>query len=1230
MAKSFNCKKGMFFTLDALVAISIILIAFSLVIGITPTKDFQKSEYQQMHYLADDAIQAFANTKFSSINETIRNEIMALTEVSDEDLMNKSIIEVVGLLWSVYNDTDYRRNYSANITRDFFSPLLGGINYSLKIGDYKNDNQTLIYSSAGTPPSQETRKQQTSAFRLVSGYKENSPHTGFVSRAFLTGATKKTQSYAYFGGFEGNGNITKLLELPSIIDAIGEIYLEMDTESNFTLYINNNYSGSYNVSGRVPLRAKNWTISSTYSSNLVSGPNNITVVFPEINTAYIGGGFLRVKYNTTQMDTSEMKLNSDGNVTERYLFPGIDGLINIYSSFYVPGVLKSLGIQLHYLSDYEVFLIIGNISVYANSSNVSKYIYLNNSFLSTLLNYPTFNQTMPIRFGTTTVNGLNDGSDAVLITDVSGSMGWCLMAASSGTDCDFFTPGIQRIKLDVAKESDIDFVTTILANPGQNVGLISYHSLVEDTKTVNLTDNSSKLISMINTYVPGGSTCIACGIKSATDILAPTINATTYISNKSAWLYNDSFILSTPPIDSQGRNWTHINYSLEGSWKTGNAVFGNGSVGIPITTGIIGGITESHPDLWDMSADKSTPEIDFTSGMNYTFNTFGLGAGDDGWDWGAGYGNDSALARNTYGIINGRLVYSTTLSGTNQCNSNDCSGGYGIQINITNDQYALISSGGIANISFQYWWAATQANFESTDEVWIKGRWTEPGPIVHYFGTEQSSANGDSTPEIERRNDPDSSITGTFNQDITSWITGPGTYYLDFGGKLMANANNERGNFSFDNILLEINNYSNTNNSVYFRKNFTISDINTIGKGLIRILSGDSAEAYLNGALVFNNTGSQGAYGYAETISRKKFKQGDNLLAVKLYTLERHPSRFDLELIAINESRNKAMLVMTDGDANEPLVPYTSPLTSKPILAKGLFSIEKQDAINRSCFAYENYGIISYSVGFGADAKNDTLQAIAECGHGVYYYGANAEELKEIYRDIANSIISYSTQAAEISGDTPASKLYTDSFIEYNYTPYNLNKYGNISLTLESETFGNSSGNYSVETPKNGSYNITSSMAVIDIKATSYSSDYWTSTLETNSTSKQWKTAFNLSRFGPAYSSLGDPFIVNVPVSNIVPGELNYVRINTARNSTNFQGGSPDNRIIYSIKINGTVGYGNTFPTLENATEDAKRRLNDSLSELGITVTNIYFGSQNVGEIPWMWGPAIITLEVWR
>ncbi|MBU4301054.1 MAG: hypothetical protein ABIF85_04035 [Nanoarchaeota archaeon] len=1232
MRWSFKHRKGVFFTFDALVAISLLLIAFSYLAAIPTAKTFQKSEYQQMHYLADDAIQAFSNTKFSSINETIRDEIMALPRLSGEDIMNKSVIEAIGLIWSVYNETEYERNYSANITRDFFGPLLAGMNYSLKIGDYKSTTPVQIYSSTGTLPSQETRKQQTSTFRIISGYKEKSPHTGFVARAYVTGAAKKTQSYIYFGGFEGNGNITKLLELPSIINTIQGAYLEMDTESNFTIFVNGIYSGKYNVSSSVPLRAKNWTMPSIYLSEFMPGQNNITVAFDDINKAYVGGGFIRVNYNTAQMDTAELKINPDGNVTEKYIFPGINGLINVYSSFYVPGILKSLGIQLHYLSEYNVFLNIGNVSVYSNGSNVSKYIYLNNTYLNSLLNYSLFNQTMPIRLGTNAVSGMNDGSDAILITDVSGSMGWWMANDNTNgvnrncSDPLFSAPDTSRIS--VAKCADEEFINNILGTPGQKIGLVNYSTMTRGV--VNLTDNSTLLIAKINSYIDDSSTCMSCGIINATNILAATINITTKIANKSAWLYNDSFLLSAPPIDADGRNWTHINYSLESSWKSGNAVFGNGKHNIQKTTEILGGITALYPDLWDMAADKSTPEIDFTTGMNYTFNTFGLGAGNDGWDWGADYGNDSALARNTYNVINGRLVYSTTLAGTNQCNAFDCSGGYGIQINITNEQYAFISSGGVANISFQYWWAPTQTTFESTDEVWIKGSWTEPGPVAHYFGTEQSGANGDSTPEIARGNNPDNTITGTYNQDITSWIAGPGAYYLDFGGKLMANANNERGNFSFDNILLEINNYSNTNNSVYFRKNFTISDINAFGKGLIHTLSGDSAEVYLNGALIFNNTGSEGVSWYATIINRKNFKQDDNIIAVKLYTLAKHPSRFDLMLFAINESRNKAMLVMSDGVITADITPYTTALTSAQIIANGSFSTSETHAINRSCYAYENYGIISHAVAFSSAADNATLKAIADCGHGNFYSSSNADELMQIYKDIANNIISYSTQTAEISGDAPAAKLYTDSFIEYNYTPYINNTYGNISLTFESETFGNSTGNYSVESPKNGSYNITSKMAVIDVKATSYSSNYWTSTLETNSTSGQWKAAFNLSKFGNAYLSLGDPFIVYVPASDVKAGEMNYVRINTASNATSPRGGSPDNKIIYTIKIDGSVGYGNTFATLENATEDAIKRLNDRLLELGITVTNVNTGSQNVGKIPWMWGPAIMTLEVWK
>ncbi len=1170
----------------------VLLLSFAFVLGVKPPTVLKFSEYQGMHSLSEDSMQVFALTPFSSLGEPLKAELAAAANLTSEE-MNKSILDIVGILWGI-NRTDY----AANLTREYFWNILGNsTNYSLIIYEYGNNY--IIYNSSSIS---NKRRVISSTSRVVSGYKENNPRAGFVARAFIASATKRMQSYAYFGGFEGSGNITKILILPESVSAISEAYMEMDVASNFTLYINGKYSGAYNISARKPLYAKNWTVPQSYYGYFVNGSNNITVAFSGISSGYVGGGFIRVRYNTTILDTSGARLNPDGNATERYYFPGIDGLINIYSSFYVPGVLKSLGIQLHYMSNYTVYLIIGNVSVYENSTGTPKTIYLNNTFLSSVLNYSFFNQTMPVRFGTRNITGMGEGSDAVLITDVSGSMTTCDVDASGG-DCNGGIPGVQNRRIDIAKESDAEFVRVILANAGQKVGLISYDSTTKTAQTVNLTDNNNTLISMINTYAAGTTTCIACGIKSATDMLAATVSVANIIANRSQWHYNDSYLSGELPLDSEGRNWTSINYSLGALWKSGNAVFGNGSYSIPAATNIAG------------SAKTYANLSNITSGAKYD------------------YDNTTVV----YSATGNKKLNFSTRSGNplqNRClnggSNYDCSGGFIIMVNITPLQYAILSSGGVAYVSFDYWWNATNsASFESSDEVWIKARWVSPASGAHSLGSQLSSAGSDTTPEIASGSNPYYNFSGHALLNITAWIEGAGTYYLDFGGKLYASASDENGNFSFDNVLLEI---SNITDAVYFRKNFTIANISSVGKSILKVLSDDSAEIYINGAQVFNDTASAHGAAYwnaVNVISRRYFRQGENIIAARLRN-KAGPSRFDLELLAVNDSRNKAMLVMSDGQANVQLTPFVSPLTSAPILAGGSFSTADSDAINRSCFAYENYGIISHSVGFGSGADAATLGAIASCGRGSFYTSNNEDELKKIYRDIANSIISYSTQAAEISGETSPATLYTDSFIEYNYTPAVDPRYGNISLALESNTFGNTSGNYSVESPKNGSYNVSSNMLVTDAKVTSYSSDFWTSSLEVNSTTGSWKTAFSLNTFGTNYMSLGDPFIVNIPVSLIKPGEMNYVRINTAKNSTELEGGSPDNRVIYSVRVKGSVDYGVTFNTSDDAKADAKKRLSDYLASFGISADGIDTGSQDIGKIPWMWGPAVMTFEVWK
>ena len=158
-------------------------------------------------------------------------------------------------------------------------------------------------------------------------------------------------------------------------------------------------------------------------------------------------------------------------------------------------------------------------------------------------------------------------------------------------------------------------------------------------------------------------------------------------------------------------------------------------------------------------------------------------------------------------MVDGKIELDMETFGNNNCNNRDCSGAYGIQFNITQDIYNRILSGESLYVGFWYEWEGNDDDpFENADEVWIKARITSPSGAKHWLGTEQSSSGGDTTPEIDRRNNPDYDFFGYFYQNITQWVEGPGYYYLDLGGKLYASGSDEWGYFRFDNIQLEITN----------------------------------------------------------------------------------------------------------------------------------------------------------------------------------------------------------------------------------------------------------------------------------------------------------------------------------------------------------------------------------------------------------------------------------------
>lgn len=516
--------KGIVFTTDVIIGLSFAIIIILAFISVEFESTFPEKRYERLNYVADDILNLLSYLKVRSIQDrpTIQTLIQNGT-LKDEDL-NKTVLDLIGSFWYADN-----RTLAENITKEILEELYDDFCISL------TTSNESIYSSCGI-------NTQDIAVRakIDSGYELGRPVSGHIARAFLSSIKRKTtSSYSYFGGYVGDGNLSIILTLPSF-EAIEEAYMELDVGNNFTLYINGNSSGSYikGIAGGGNLRSDKWTVCNTtfnplYCSYFKTGNNTIGIYFNNITDNYVGGGYFKVKYNTSEMGSEQENIDT-------YIFPNINGFINLFSSFYIPGDLNKLDVHLHYKNNYTTYLTIGNTELYRNNDTNEQIVDITNTTLSSLLDYQNLSRkTIPIRLGTEAYfTAMRGNADVILLTDVSGSMNWRLDSSSTGTtrDCDnpnLYSPSTKRISL--AKCLDKEFLDIILNATGNRVGLIAYSGKPNWIPSSNVqpirsshdlsSDQASLEDQIEDDYYPDGATGLCGAIRQARAMLEQQSNA---------------------------------------------------------------------------------------------------------------------------------------------------------------------------------------------------------------------------------------------------------------------------------------------------------------------------------------------------------------------------------------------------------------------------------------------------------------------------------------------------------------------------------------------------------------------------------------------------------------------------------------------------------------------------------------------------------------------------------
>ena len=309
-----------------------------------------------------------------------------------------------------------------------------------------------------------------------------------------------------------------------------------------------------------------------------------------------------------------------------------------------------------------------------------------------------------------------------------------------------------------------------------------------------------------------------------------------------------------------------------------------------------------------------------------------------------------------------------------------------------------------------------------------------------------------------------------------------------------------------------------------------------------------------------------------------------------------------------------------------------------------------------------------FTIGFGpfeneCSFAGEVLGEVADIGNGTYQHSQDNVELQEIYENVSQEIltrIEQENQTVSVQEGEVKSNLLEYSHIEFQYQPLSEEPSpGKISVTMEESL---PLCNNTVEIP--------GGLDIIDAKVASYSGPHWSDLVVVNE-----ETAFNMSDYLVPYYRLGDPFEIQVPVDMLEEGE-NQIFVETGDSPENRTGCSEDDRFIYTALIPSattrtdvkeetkgcqwTVDFEDgdqqdiNVPTdydgsntctyqpdninfNENDTYDVA--MYDLLSQLdtnnngnvliNINELDLEVTTTVLEEIPYLWGPALLRLEVW-
>jgi hypothetical protein len=302
--------KGIALTLDAVIALLIMVSIISLLTFFRTESTSPFFMSQQLHSLSEDVLTILSESTLREIaNQTLLNTYKQIGLLNESDF-DKKAIDVIGALWAA------NRTEAANISKDILNDIIpNNMGYQVLI------NGANVYNSSDTlRPSYDDATTEISSSRIASGYEFNKPVTGFVARAWASKIRRNVtkiipvnlewgqyndsnywgNGYAPQGERSGTAILRKNFTIPSDATIFSQ-YLQLSLNSNrVRVKINGNfvYQGSDSIK-EIDLK-----------NNITSGVNQFEMIFNNTGgdlAHFHPGTYIKIKYNTSEVESGSNK-----------------------------------------------------------------------------------------------------------------------------------------------------------------------------------------------------------------------------------------------------------------------------------------------------------------------------------------------------------------------------------------------------------------------------------------------------------------------------------------------------------------------------------------------------------------------------------------------------------------------------------------------------------------------------------------------------------------------------------------------------------------------------------------------------------------------------------------------------------------------------------------------------------------------------------------------------------